>query len=37
MSWRKVTEDATSKIMGNKSLMIFIALVVVLVVISWLA
>jgi len=36
MSWRKVTEDATNKIKGNKSLMIFLILVVVVVVISWL-
>jgi hypothetical protein len=33
--WRKITDEA-SKVMGNKSLMIFLAIVGVLLVISWL-
>ena len=36
MSWRKITEDTTNKVMGNKSLMIFIGIVVVLGLYNWL-
>jgi hypothetical protein len=34
--WRLNQNDLTKKVMGNKSLMIFLAIVVVLVVVSWL-
>ena len=33
--WRKVTDEA-NKVVGNKSLMIFLVIVAVLVVFSWL-
>ena len=33
--WKKVTDEA-SKVMGNKSLMIFLVIVGVLAVFSWL-
>ena len=36
MSWRKVTEDATSKVMGNKSLMIFVGIIIALGIYNWL-
>ena len=34
--WRKVLTDSTSKVMGNKSLMIFIGIVVALGLYNWL-
>ena len=34
--WRKTLTDSTSKVMGNKSLMIFIGVVVALVIYNWL-
>jgi hypothetical protein len=36
MSWRKITEDATSKVMSNKSLMIFVGIIVALAIYNWL-
>lgn len=34
--WRLNQNDLTKKVMSNKSLMIFLAIVAVLVVVSWL-
>ena len=34
--WRKTLTDSTSKVMGNKSLMIFIGIVVALGLYIWL-
>ena len=34
--WRKVLTDSTSKVMSNKSLMIFVGIVVALGLYNWL-
>ena len=34
--WRKTLTDSTSKVMGNKSLMIFIGIIVALGLYNWL-
>ena len=33
--WRKTLTDSTSKVMSNKSLMIFVGIVVVLAIYNW--